>query len=192
MKIGIYGGTFDPPHHGHLLLARAAAERADLDQVIFVPAAENPFKRDQSTTSADVRFEMVKCAIAGEPKFTLDDCELRRAAPSYTIDTVLELQEKYSGAEIFLIVGGDNYAAMGEWHRVEEIRRIVTFIWLLRSGDGGVIPPESGLVVSRTFDLSSTEIRNRVARGLSIRYMIPDTVRASIENQNLYRQSSAI
>ena len=183
-KIGIYGGSFDPIHHAHLILARAAREQLGLEKVIFVPAAVSPFK-DTPVASSDTRWSMLRAAIQGEPAFTVDDCELRRAPPSYAIDTVEEIRAREGDAEMYYLIGQDNVPALGKWHRFNELNKLVRFVVLDRAGTEMKHPYE---VVRRKIDISATEIRNRVASGHSIRYLVPTAVDEIIRQGSLYRE----
>ena len=182
-KIGIYGGTFSPIHHGHLILAREALERLHLDEVRFVPAALSPHKG--GSLAADCRFEMLQAAIADEPGFVADDTELRRPPPSFTIDTVLALRERFPAAHFFQLVGADNVPALPTWKRFDELERLVQFVVLDR-GDGA--PRNSYPTVKRKVDLSGSEIRKRVAAGESIRYLVPPAVEQIIHARGLYKE----
>jgi nicotinate-nucleotide adenylyltransferase len=183
-KIGICGGTFDPIHYAHLILARAAREQLNLEKVIFIPAAASPFK-DTPTASAEMRLSMVRAAIEGEEGFTFDDCELRRAPPSYTIDTVEEIRKRETNAEIYYLIGEDNVPALPNWHRFSELEKMVQFIVLDRSGTQS---SHSFPTVRRKIDISATDIRKRVASGRSIRYLVPPAVQEIISQANLYRE----
>jgi nicotinate-nucleotide adenylyltransferase len=188
MKIGIYGGTFDPVHHGHLLLARDAVESFDLDQLIFVPNALSPHKLRHTPASNFLRFEMIREAIAHEPRFTVDDLELQRGGVSYTIDTILALKEKYDvTTEFFYLIGQDNVDELHSWHRIEELKRLVNFVVFARA-DGD----EEHLLrkLHRRIDISATEIRTRIAKGESIRYLVPEAVAKIITDQQLYKETS--
>jgi nicotinate-nucleotide adenylyltransferase len=183
-KIGIYGGTFDPIHHAHLLLAREALELFQLEKVIFVPAAVSPFK-DAPSASAKIRLSMVRAAIAEEPKFSADDCDVLRGPPSYTIDTVKEIGRRELNAELYYLVGEDNVPGLPKWHRFGELEKMVRFVVLDRGrGQRGHPYP----TVRRRLDISATEIRNRVASGRSIRYFVPGAVEEIIRQGNLYRE----
>jgi nicotinate-nucleotide adenylyltransferase len=184
LKIAIYGGTFDPIHHGHLILAREAFERLKLDKVIFVPAAVSPFKT-KSATSGEVRLSMVHAAIANEPGFAADDCELRRPPPSYTIDTVQEIAAREGDAEIHCLIGDDNVRDLSKWHHADELKKLVRFVVLDRSGHTS---SHGFAVIGRKIDISATEIRKRVASGRSIRYLVPPEVEEIIRRENLYRE----
>lgn len=184
MKIAIYGGTFDPVHHGHLILAREAVERLGLDKMIFVPAAVSPFKKKPSA-STTARLSMLQAAIEGEQRFSLDDCELRRPPPSYTIDTVEEIRRADPDAEIHLLIGGDNVSHLSKWHRFVELEKMVRFVVLARTGRPA---NHSYSLIGRKIDISATEIRKRVASGQSIRYLVPPAVEEIIRRENLYRE----
>src|SRR5260370_6301792 len=131
-KIGIYGGTFDPIHHGHLILARQACEELGLDQLIFVPAALSPFKK-AAYASGEARWSMLQAAIEGQEGFSADDCELKRPPPSYSIDTVLQIRKRESKAELLWLIGADNVGGLSKWHHFEELRKLVQFVVLDRA-----------------------------------------------------------
>lgn len=182
MRIALYGGSFDPIHHGHLILARDALERLELDRVVFIPAAISPHKLTRVPSPAPVRRAMVAAAIAGEERFTLDDRELHRPGPSFTVETVEEMRRESPGAEFFYLLGGDNIGALETWHRIGDLRRLVQFVYLQRGEEGG---GETG-GLPRRLDISSTEVRERIARGASIGYLVPEPVRLLIESHRLY------
>src|SRR2546430_12177511 len=150
-KIGIYGGSFDPVHHGHLILAREACEALNLEKVILVPAAVSPFKERAAAASGDMRLKMLQAAIESEEGFAIDDCELRRPPPSWTIDTVLEIRKRGTDSEIYLLIGEDNVAALDRWRRVVEFKKKVRFVELGRAGSQTRRTLE---VVLRKFDFS--------------------------------------
>ena len=183
-KIGIYGGTFDPIHNGHLILARQAREQLGLDQLIFVPAALSPFKKAERA-SGEARLSMLRAAIEGEGGFVADDCELKRPPPSYSIDTVLQIREREPKSELFWLVGADNASELNKWHRFEELKKLVQFVVLDRACSGQKQPYA---VIQRNIDISATDIRKRVASGRSIRYLVPSAVEEIIRKNNLYRE----
>jgi len=185
-KIGIYGGTFDPVHFGHLILARDAREMLKLERVIFVPAAVSPGK-DAPVAPPEMRLAMVKSAIEGETGFVVDDCELRRPPPSYAIDTVEQIRKREGAAEIYYLVGEDNVSELPNWHRFNELKTLVCFVVLDRTGWQ---TKHSFEIVHRKIDISATEIRKRVASGQSIRYLVPATVEEMIRRGNLYREAA--
>lgn len=186
-KIAIYGGTFDPIHHAHLILARQAIETLDLDKVILVPAAISPLKKSAPVASGEVRLAMLRAAIKGEPGFEVDECELLRPPPSYTIDTVEEIRGREIDTAIYCLIGEDNVEQLPRWHRFAELEKLVRFVILDRSGKQ---PSHSYPLIHRRFDISATEIRRRVAQGESIRYLVPKSVEEIIQREKLYREQS--
>ena len=185
-KIGIFGGTFDPIHHGHLLLARDALEQLQLDSLLFIPAACSPHKLGQQPAAADLRAEMIRAAIAGEPRFCLDELELTRPAPSYSIETVEELKRREPDSDFIYLIGEDNVAQLPTWHRFAEMEKVVQFVVLDRSG---LKTEHRYPALRRHLDISASDIRNRVASGRSIRYLVPPAVEAIIRERQLYRES---
>ena len=184
LRLGLYGGSFDPIHHGHLILARQALEDLSLDRIIFIPAAESPFKLNHSSASPADRYTMVQLAVEGEPAFLVDPLEIDRQAPSYTIDTARAYHAQHPGDRLFFLVGEDHVAALPKWNEFEELGRLVQFAILSRSD----LPLKVEYpVVRRRFDLSSTEIRNRVANDLPISYLVPEKVLRYIQKRELYR-----
>ena len=183
-KIGIYGGSFDPIHHAHLILAREARESLGLEKVTFIPAAVSPGK-DAPIAAAEMRLSMLQVAIEGETGFAIDECELRRPSPSYAIDTVKEIRKREAKADIYYLIGSDNVAALPKWHRFSDLRKLVQFVVLERTGSR---TKHSYETVQRKIDISATDIRNRVASGRSIRYLVPPSVEEIIRRHNLYRE----
>jgi nicotinate-nucleotide adenylyltransferase len=183
-KIGISGGTFDPIHQAHLMLAREAREQLGLMEVRFVLAAQSPDKVDQQSANAEARWEMLRVAIDGEPGFAASRIELDRPAPSYTIDTVEAFHAAQPDAELFFLLGEDNLAGLPRWHRFETLRKLVRFVVLDRTG---AAPDMGHLMIRRRIDISSTVIRNRVAIGQSIRYLVPEAVEQIIRCEQLYK-----
>lgn len=183
-KIGIYGGSFDPIHHGHLILAREALETLQLAEVIFVPAAQSPHKPDQEPAPAEVRWEMLQAAIADERGFSVSRLEINRPAPSYSVETVETLRAVATETEFCFLIGQDNLAKLPEWHRFDELRRLVQFVVLDRTGVDIEYPYPA---IRRKIDISATTIRKRVASGQSIRYLVPEAVERIIRRENLYQ-----
>lgn len=184
-KIGLYGGTFDPIHYAHLILAREAMEQLELDRIVFIPNAISPHKLAQQPALAAVRLEMLRAAVAGEPRFEVDEMELRRPPPSYTIDTVAEFKRREAEAELFCLVGSDNLPRLHTWHRFTELRQLVQFVLLDRGQDSG---SSEFPTIRRLIDISATEIRNRVATQQSIRYFVPPAVEEIIQRRQLYQE----
>ena len=185
-KIGIYGGTFDPIHYAHLILAREALEQFQLEKVIFVPAATSPGK-DAPIASGELRWEMLLAAIAGEACFEADDFELRRPPPSYTITTIEQLAIKHGQAQLFFLIGDDNLPQLPTWREFGGLQKMVTFV-VLRRAEKPIA--HEYLSVERRIDISATEIRNRVARGAPIRYLVPPIVEEMIRTRRIYREVS--
>ena len=184
MKTALYGGSFDPIHHGHLILAREAMEQLALDRVVFIPAAISPFKLEAQPASAEIRVEMVRAAIADEPRFECDDSEIHREGPSFTVDTVEAWRRRAPEDELFYFIGQDNVRDLPKWRRWEELREMVQFVVFERDATA---PPHSFPRVGRRFDVSATEIRKRVAEHRSIRYLVPEAVRSIIGKHRLYQ-----
>jgi nicotinate-nucleotide adenylyltransferase len=182
-RIGIFGGTFDPIHHGHLILAREAIEALRLDRLIFVPAAASPHKAEGKSTPPAARLEMLRAAVEGESEFHLEEMELLRPPPSYSIDTVEVLRFRQPTAEFFLLIGEDNVAGLPTWHGFDELVKMVQFVVLARSAFKTEHPYP---VIRRHLDISATDIRNRVATGRSIRYLVPPAVETIIRDRQLY------
>ncbi|SDZ24391.1 nicotinate-nucleotide adenylyltransferase [Thermoactinomyces sp. DSM 45892] len=192
MRIGIMGGTFDPIHHGHLLIAEQAREGMNLDQVWFVPAGDPPHKRHKTITSAKHRLHMVQLATENHPCFQVKDIEIKRSGPSYTLLTIQEFTKQYPDAHFFLIMGEDMVKNLPEWYRIEKILQYVQIIGLHRPGTkADDIPNYIDKHVCWIEDvveirLSSTFVQKQVRLGKSVRYMVPDLVDQYIKEQGLY------
>lgn len=189
LRLGLLGGTFDPPHLGHLLIASDACDALALDRVVFIPAAAPPHKPGRVQGTPEQRLAMVRAAISGDPRFAADDMELRRAGPSYTVDTLRALRERHPGAELFFLVGVDQLRELHSWKDPDEVARLATLAVVAR--EGREVPPETPypvlpVQVTRV-DVSSTLVRRRVAEGRPIRYLVPEAVREMIEREGLYR-----
>jgi nicotinate-nucleotide adenylyltransferase len=182
-KIAIYGGTFDPIHHGHLIVAREALERLGAEEVIFIPARVSPLRKSAPIAKDEIRLLMIQAAIENEPGFAVDDCELRRRSPSYTIDTVEQIRQRKRDATIYCLIGEDNVDKLTKWRRFADLEKMVRFVVLDRSGQQ---PHHAYPVIRRKIDISATEIRKRVATGRSIRYFVPPSVQEIIRREKLY------
>ena len=196
-RIGLFGGSFDPVHHGHLLLAQDALEQLSLDRLFFIPAAINPHKLDAAPqASPRLRLEMLREATRMQPLFSIDTLELEREGPSFTIDTVDAFRSRFAGAQIFLLLGEDNLPKLHSWHQFERLRQLVSFVSFVRRAyapEAAVpaVAPDKDLRLERLvrkIDISSTEIRARVAKGLPIQYLVPESVRLLIQSHALYIQ----
>ncbi|HEX6939874.1 MAG TPA: nicotinate-nucleotide adenylyltransferase [Longimicrobiales bacterium] len=190
MNIGIFGGTFDPVHTGHLIVAQDAWSALGLDRVLFIPAAVPPHKRGRVAASPELRLEMLRAATAGDPRFATSDLELRRSGPSYTVDTLRELRERDPSGALFLLLGADQFREFHTWREPGEITRLATLVVLSRGGTEAPPPPLDlpyrRLTVTRV-DISATEIRRRVAAGQPVRYLVPAAVEEIIRREGLYR-----
>ncbi len=192
MRIGVFGGTFDPPHVGHLLLASDAREALRLDNLIFVPAATQPFKIHAPPVASPLdRLEMVRLAVADDANYTVDDTEIGRKGLSFTVDTLEHLSKRHPGAGLFLLLGEDALAGLEQWRNPGRIRELATLAVMRRSGREGapVAPIAAGVtaVSTRRVDVSSTEIRDRLRAGKSIKGFVPESVERFIEARGLYR-----
>ena len=180
------GGTFDPIHNGHLILARDALEALDLQKIIFVPNYLSPHKTGAVSAPVELRAGMVRAAIEGEPGFEIDEVEFQRGGTSYTIDSLLYLRTLYPEDDLFYLLGEDNLPQLHTWRRVEEIQMLVQLVVMARGAAG---PPHPYITLhQRRVDISATDIRERIAKGQSIRYLVPEKVRAMIEKHQPYRE----
>ncbi|MCD9023050.1 nicotinate-nucleotide adenylyltransferase [Cohnella silvisoli] len=191
-RIGLLGGTFDPVHIGHLLAAQAAQEAAKLDEVWFVPTLIPPHK-PQPGADSGARRRMLEAAIAGNPAFRVEDIELRREGISYTIDTVITLQESFPEVMFYWIVGSDMVKDLPNWRKIDELAERLAFVGLERPdqpGDDSLLPSFIRRRLLRAamppMGISSSEIRRRLKEGRSVRYMIPDAVLEIIRKDGLY------
>lgn len=164
-------------------------EQLALDRVVFIPAAISPHKLGTHPMPPGLRAEMVRVAIAAEPAFALDELELHRPGPSYAIDTVEEIRRSHPADEIIYLIGEDNVPALGTWHRFEELQQLVTFVVFGR-GEQTLAHPYERL--ARRLDISSTEIRERIAHGRSIAYLLPETARVLLEQHHLSQAHSRL
>jgi len=191
MKIGIFGGSFDPVHDAHVALARVALDELQLDQLLWVPAGQ-PWQKSRGLTPAVHREAMVRLAIEGEPRFVLSRIELERSGPSYTIETVRELQAARPEAQWFLVIGQDQYAGFHTWHGWRELLTRTTLAIADRPDAGHAIDPLVQAVAHETvalpmMDVSSTDIRARVEHGLGINDLVPAPVARYIARHHLYQ-----
>ena len=199
MRIGIYGGTFDPIHYAHLVLAEQCREQCQLDEVWFVPAAQPPHKISSAISDAKQRCEMVEFAIAGNPAFRLSRIEFERSGPSYTFMTLEQLKADAPDRELYLLIGADSVRDLPQWRNPDRILELATIVAVNR-GDGPLpdpsplaairgthCPPKIRTVRMPGIDLSSTDIRQRIRDGRSVRYLLPRAVETYIIEHQLYR-----
>lgn len=198
MKIGVLGGTFDPVHNGHLIVAEEVRARLNLAEVIFVPAGQPWLKADRLISPVEHRLQMLRLALADQPHFKLSAMEIERAGPSYTIDTIAELQAKLSnGGELFFILGWDSLASLPQWR---EVSRLIEMCYLvvvprpdsprpnLKALEASIpgISQRVMLMEKLEIDISASVIRERVARGLSVRHLVPEPVNRYIKEHGIY------
>ena len=193
-RIGLFGGSFDPVHNAHLALARQALHELQLDELRWVPVGQ-AWQKSRPLTAAVHREAMLRLAIAGEPRFVLEGCELRRPGPSYTLDTVRELQAATPGAQWFLIIGQDQYVALHTWFGFERLLPLVTLAVAQRPGaqaeaDARVRAAAQVALALAPTAVSATELRARLAAGRNIRALVPPPVALYIRQQGLYQGTS--
>ncbi|MBI3880106.1 MAG: nicotinate (nicotinamide) nucleotide adenylyltransferase [Verrucomicrobia bacterium] len=189
MKLGLYGGSFDPVHLGHLLVAQAAREELGLDRICFIPAAQSPFKPESKPTAANLRVQMLRLALVGQTRAEVDEQEVRRGGVSYSVDTVRDYRARFPQAELFYLIGADHIAALPKWREAEELAKLVEFVVIPRPGEATqpLPAPFRGRAL-RGFPLgvSSSQIRQRVKDGLPVDYLVPPGVAEAIRNHKLY------
>jgi nicotinate-nucleotide adenylyltransferase len=199
-RLGLFGGTFDPPHFGHLIAAQDAAEQLSLDRLLFVVAALPPHKVGEDLAPAATRLRMVEAAVARNHLLGVSDVELTREGPSYTVDTLRHYRTERPEAELVFLMGVDQLAEFHEWQEPEAVGHLATLVAMARNGiDPEALPPLDAplgakvdfrrILVTRV-DISSTDVRRRVRSGRSIRYLVPRDVRTIIESDRLYQDGS--
>ncbi|MBL0387328.1 nicotinate-nucleotide adenylyltransferase [Tumebacillus sp. ITR2] len=201
MRLGIFGGTFDPIHIGHLVVAQVAMEEAGLDRVVFVPAGVNPLKVGRQITEGHHRLQMVKLAIADNPKFAVSSWELDRSGPSFTVDLMSHIRAQHPNDELFLIIGADNLRLLPKWKSVEGILEQATILALNRPGEDlksscqmvlALYPHINEcvrIVDMPGLDISSTWLRDRLCKNLSVKHLLPAEVIRYSEENKLYDYS---
>lgn len=188
MKIGILGGTFNPIHIGHLILAEEAREKLGLKKIIFVPTFLPPHKDNSNIAPASDRLTMIKLAIEGNKYFIVSDLEIKRNGRSYTIDTIKEFKEKFGSDDLYFIIGSDLLKYLEEWKDLNEIIKIVKFIAATRPGYPlEKIPSYINTLPIRAVDVSAFEIRECVKENKSFRYLLPERVYNYIKKRGLYK-----
>ena len=198
MNVGILGGTFDPVHSGHLILAEVAREQLNLNEILFIPAGQPWLKVERTITPAEHRLQMLRLALDDTPYFRTSEMEIKRSGPTYTIDTINALKERLSAEdELFFILGQDNLMQLPQWHDAPEL---IKLCYLVAAPRPGVKKPDLKameaeipgirqrvmLMKEPLVDISATDIRERVARGLSVRHLVPEPVNRYIKEHRLY------
>ncbi len=191
-RIGIFGGSFDPPHIGHLIIAEVARQKLRLEKVVFVPAYVPPHKKGERAATASDRFRMTKLAVRMNPHFSVSDLEIRRRGISYTVDTVRSFKRRYPASELFLIIGGDSLRQFWTWRSPQEILSLASLAVYSRRGSGRHPRTKRHKriyhIAGPLLEVSSTEIRNRIGKDRSIQYLVSDRVRTFITRRKLYRR----
>jgi nicotinate-nucleotide adenylyltransferase len=189
VRLGIFGGTFDPPHVGHLLAAVDAVERLTLDRLVLVPASVQPLKSESETAAPEHRLAMTRLLVANDERFDVDPLEIERAGLSFSVETLEVFARRYPSAERFFLVGADVLATFDRWREPDRVRALATLVVLTR-GDGSQsapLPSGAQAIATRRIDVSSTEIRARAAAGRSLHGFVPDSIAAYVAAHGLYR-----
>jgi len=189
MKLGLFGGSFDPVHLGHLLVAQAAMEELVLDRLFLIPAAQSPFKPENKPAPASIRLQLLRLALAGKTNCEIDEQEIRRGGISYTVETLRDYTRRFPRAELFYLIGADNAAKLNEWREPAELARLAEFVAIPRPGGAAAhFPPPFRGRTLKGFPLgvSSSEIRARVKAGLPIDPFVSPTVAEAIRSAELY------
>lgn len=198
-QLGVFGGTFNPVHHGHLILAREARERLGLARVVLVPNFCSPLREEESLAPAEDRLAMLRLAVEDEPDLSISDVEVVRGGPSFTVETLETFKQTHPGSELTFLCGADSLNTLDRWVRIERILELARVCVLARPGTEaeaahadlirrapGVGTRVERLAMTRMIDLSATEIRERLATGRSIRWMVPEAVAAYLHQRGLY------
>lgn len=206
MRVGVFGGTFDPIHQGHLILAEQCREQAELAEVLFVPAALPPHKRQQALTAFGQRVEMLALAISGQPAFRIDELEKDRPGPSFTVDTLDQLHRQRPGDDLCFMIGSDSLNEFASWYQPRRILELAELLVVERADSptfssdqlrgnlqlGNDFPLRYRVVSMPLITLSSRDIRRRLTEKRSVRYMIPRAVEAYIAEKGLYRENREV
>jgi nicotinate-nucleotide adenylyltransferase len=201
MRMGLFGGSFDPVHLGHLWIGEAATEMLSLDRLLWIPSATQPLKPGGPVAADEQRLDMLRLAIAGRRGHQLDAREIRREGVSYTVDTVAEVREEFPDASLFLLIGSDSLRSMRQWHQPQRLLAQVTLAVVQRGGEDeidfsilrGLVDPDrmdsfrESVIKMPVIEISSSDIRHRVGRGDSIRHRVPRSVEAYIRSNGVYQ-----
>ncbi len=189
MKIGLFGGSFDPVHIGHLLVAQAAREELSLDRLCFIPAAQSPFKPDRQLTDARERLRLLRLALAALNWCDIDDQEIRRGGISYTIETLRDYAARFPNAQLFYLIGADHIPQLPKWREAAQLASLADFVVIPRPGQANAPfpPPFHGRVLAGfPFGVSSSQIRARIKAGLPVDHLLAQPVAEAIRNNRLY------
>jgi nicotinate-nucleotide adenylyltransferase len=188
-RLGLYGGSFDPVHCGHLLVAQAACEELGLSRLFFIPAAQSPFKPRSAPALADDRLRLLRLALAGHSQYEIDNQEIRRGGTSYTIDTVRDFARRFPDATLLYLIGADHVPTLPAWREAEALARLVEFVVIPRPGQRPTQLPKpfrGRELAGFPLGVSSSQIRERIKESRSIRGLVPDAVNEAIVNSRLY------
>ncbi len=188
-RIGLFGGSFDPVHLGHLLVAQAAREELQLTRLFFIPAAQSPFKPAQVPAPAEQRLRLLRLALAGQSECEIDDQEIKRGGVSYTIDTVRDYARRFPGAQLYYLIGADHVPQLPRWRDADELAGIVEFVVIPRPGQGAVplpAPFRGRALAGFPLGVSSSQIRERIRAGRPIDLLVGPALAEAIRNNRLY------
>ena len=189
-RIGLFGGSFDPVHLGHVLVAQAACEELALDRLFFIPAAQSPFKPESQPAPPELRERMLRLALVGRFNYEIDSQETRRGGPSYSIDTVRDYVHRFPASELFYLIGADHVPTLPKWREAEALARLVQFVVIPRPGETPATLPapyQIRLLGGWPLQLSSSQIRARIAAGRPVEHLLPPGVAGVIQEGGLYR-----
>ncbi len=189
LKIGLFGGSFDPVHLGHLLVAQAALEELALTRLCFVPAAQSPFKPERVLAPAAERLRLLRLALAGRGQYEIDEQEIRRGGVSYTVETLRDYERRFPGAQFFYLIGADNVSSLPQWREAQELARLAEFVIIPRPGQEEIPLPSpfrGRMLKGFPLGVSSSQIRARLKQGLPIHHLVPEPVAEAIHNNCLF------
>src|SRR5471030_2876311 len=189
MKIGLFGGSFDPVHLGHLLVAQAAVEELGLDRLFFIPAAQSPFKSENEIAPPEIRLRLLRLALADKTNCEIDEQEIRRGGISYSIETLRDYAKRFPGAQLFYLIGADNISKLNEWREADELARLAEFVAIPRPGEAAAEFPKplrGRILKGFPVGISSSQIRARVKAGLPIENLVPPFVADAVRAAKLY------
>ncbi|MDR7078014.1 nicotinate-nucleotide adenylyltransferase [Neobacillus niacini] len=185
-KVGILGGTFDPPHYGHLLIANEVLSELNLDEIWFMPNQEPPHKKKSDSVENTDRLQMLELSIEGNSAFKIEKIELERSGPSFTVDTMKILNEQFPNHQFYFIIGADMIEYLPKWHKIDELMELVQFVGVQRPEYSSETDYPIHYVDIPAFEVSSSMIRKRVNQGMTVRYLLPDRVIDFIREKQLY------
>jgi nicotinate-nucleotide adenylyltransferase len=189
MKLGLFGGSFDPVHLGHLLVAQAAVEELGLEKLFFIPAAQSPFKTESKPAPDAVRLQLLRLALAGKTNCDIDGQEIKRGGISYTIETLRDYTKRFPGAQLFYLIGADNISKLNEWREAGELAKLAEFVAIPRPGETAAEFPKpfcGRILKGFPVEISSSQIRARVKAGLPVENLVPPFVADAIHAAKLY------